>query len=144
MKEFVSAVEDIEAEEAREARIEELIAQGNSREDAETLVDRGTPVEFMIDGRVLKGYKPNEGQLIFLLASLGRGQSKESRMASIVNIMMESLGTDDKDYFEGRLLSSDPKNRLRPKVIEEVFEHLTAEWFRKDVPGDDPALPTAG
>jgi hypothetical protein len=48
-------------------------------------------VEFKLDDRVMRAYQPTEGQLAFMLAAMGRGQSDESRFASIVNIMMESL-----------------------------------------------------
>lgn len=144
MKEFILAVEDEVADQERENAIEALVAQGKTREQAEIEVDRGTPTEFKIGDRVLKAYKPNETQLIFLLASLGRGQSKESRMASIVNVMLESLDEDDKDWFEERLLTSDPRRRIRPSVIESVFEYLTSEWFREAVPGSGAAVPDRG
>lgn len=144
MKEFISAIEDDVADQEREDQIAALMAQGKTREKAEVEVDRGTPVEFKLDDRVMHAYRPHEGQLIFLMASLGRGQSKETRVAGIVNILMESLDEDDKDYFEGRLLTSDVKRRLRPQVIEGIFEHLTSEWFREAVPGSGTAVPDRG
>jgi hypothetical protein len=144
MKEFILAVEDEAADQEREDAIEALVAQGKTREEAEVEVDRGTPIEFKIGERVLKAYKPNETQLIFLLASLGRGQSKESRMASIVNVMLESLDEDDKDWFEERLLTSDPTKRIPPRLIESVFEYLTSEWFREGVSGDGAPVPDRG
>ena len=108
MKEFVSA-------------FEETVAEGE--EGAEQ------PIEFKVDGRVLKAYKPNEGQLIFLMAALGRGQQQADRFASIINIMMAALRDEDKDYLESRLLERDNKKRLRPEIIEQVFEYLMGEWF---------------
>jgi hypothetical protein len=163
MKEFALAVEDeiIEQEredkiaallKEREADITALVEKGVSRVAAEVSiraeieveVDRGKPVEFKIGTRVLKAYKPNETQLIFLLASLGRGQSKTSRMASIVNVMLESLDGDDKDWFEERLLTSVAQDRIHPKTIEGVFEYLTSAWFREDVSEDGAAVPDRG
>lgn len=146
MKEFILAVEDETAEQEREDKIAALMAKDENltREQAEVLVDRGTPTEFKIGNRVLKAYKPNETQLIFLLASLGRGQTKESRIASIINVMMESLDADDKDWFEERLLTSDPTKRLAPSLIENVFEYLTSEWFREAVPADGTAVSDRG
>lgn len=129
MKEFITAVEDVVLEDEREAQIAALMEKGKTRAEAEVEVDEDPYVEFKIDDRVMRAYRPNEGQLIFLLASLGRGQSKESRMASIVNIMMESLREEDKDYFESRLLSR--SHPIAPKTIEAVFEHLTEEWFAR-------------
>ena len=131
MKEFTSAVEEVEFEDEREARILELVEQGKDRTEAEAEVDEEPYVEFKLDDRVMRAYRPTEGQLVFLLAATGRGQSKESRFSSILNIMFESLREDDKDYLESRLLSRDPKKRLRMAKIEGIFEYLVEEWFAR-------------
>lgn len=107
MKEFISAIEENEADE----------------------FDAEEAIEFRVDGRVLHAYKPNEGQLTFILAALGRGQSQQDRFASIVNIMMSSLRGEDRDYLESRLLEREPSKRLRLKVVEGIFEYLAGEWF---------------
>lgn len=110
MKEFTTAVAEVVAE------------------------DDGTPVEeqfvaFKVDGRELHAYNPTPGQLTFMLANLGRGQTADSRFAAIINIMMESLRDEDKDYLESRLLTRDKAKRLDIKQVEEIFEYLTEEWF---------------
>lgn len=110
MKEFITAFEEVATE------------------------DAGTPVEeqfveFKIDGRVLRAYHPTDGQLAFMLAALGRGQTSDQRFAAIVNIMMSSLRDDDADYLESRLLTRDPKKRLPIQQVEAIFEHLSEEWF---------------
>jgi len=140
MKEFVSAVEDIAAEDEREAKIAALIEQGKTREEAEAEVPNEDYVEFSIDGRAMKAYRPEPAQLAFLLAALGRGQTKTSRFAAIMNIMFESLDEDDKDYLEGRMLTRDPQKRLSMKTIEEVFEYITSEWFRSPLPDGGEAV----
>jgi hypothetical protein len=139
------------------ARAAELVAEGMSQEEAEakahseiegfvpfelshmeaTLDDEGN-VQHDDDGkiiahkvvdRVLHAYQPTEGQLIFMLASLGRGQSKDQRFASIINIMLESLREEDAEYLETRLLTRDRKKRLPSEKIEEIFEYLVEQWF---------------
>lgn len=115
MKEFVSAVEDLE----------------NEDDDEESFI------EFKLDGRVMRAYHPNEGQLIFMMAAMGRGQSQDQRFASIMNIMLSSLRDADADYLEGRMLSRG-KDRLPTKKIEEIFEHLSEEWFAR------PTQPPSG
>lgn len=127
MKEFVTAFEESFTEDEREGKIAALVAKGMTREEAEKEVDEY--VEFKVDDRTLRAYPPHEGQLVFMMASLGRGQSNESRFAAIINIMMSSLRDEDADYLEGRLLERDPKKRLSPKTIEEIFEYLSGEWF---------------
>lgn len=144
MKEFVTAYEDVVAEDEREAKIAALIEQGKTREEAEAEVESEDYIEFKIDGRTMRAYRPNPAQLAFLLAALGRGQSKESRFSAIMNIMFEALDEDDKDYLEGRMLTRDPRKRLSMKTIEAVFEHITSEWFRSPVPDGGEAVPAGG
>lgn len=128
MKEFTTSFEEVAAE------------------------DAGTPVEeqaveFKLDGRVMHAYQPLDGQLAFMLASLGRGQSNDQRFAAIINIMLSCLRDDDRDYLEGRLLTRDPKGRLPIAQVEAIFEHLVEEWFGRPTqpPSDSaPSLPSAG
>jgi len=132
VKEFVTAYEDIVAEDDREEKIAALIAEGKTREEAEAEVEAAEGiVTFKVDDRVLKAYPPHEGQLTFMLAALGRGQSADQRFAAIINIMMSSLRGDDQDYLEGRLLDRNPKTRLPMKTIEEIFEYVSEEWFAR-------------
>jgi len=123
MKEFVTAVEEVAKE------------------------DDGTPVEeqyveFKLDGRVMRAYQPTDGQLTFMLAALGRGQTSDQRFAGIVNIMMSSLRDEDQDYLESRLLSRDPKRRLPIKQVEAIFEHLVEEWFARPTQQPSDSAPS--
>lgn len=129
MKEFTTAVEDVLAEDEREEQILALIEQGKTREEAEAEVDFDPYTEFKLDGRVMRAYRPTDGQLAFMMAALGRGQTQDQRFAAILNIMFESLRDDDKDYLESRMLTRNKKTRLPMKQIEAIFEHLTEEWF---------------
>lgn len=132
MKEFttaaVEAVEDAAAK--REERIKAYVAEGMSREDAEKKVNKEDGViEFILDGRKMRSFKPTPGQLTFMMAAMGRGQAKESKYASIVNLMLETFEEDDQEYLESRLLSRKPSEALDLDQLEEIFEHLTEEWF---------------
>lgn len=120
IKEFVSAVED-------------------AVQDADGFAGEKF-TEFSVDGRTLRAYQPTEGQLTFMLAAMGRGQTTDQRFGAIINIMMEALRNDDKDYLESRLLARDPKQRLAVKTIENIFEYLMEEWFaRPTQPSSDSA-----
>lgn len=129
MKEFISAVEEVEQTTEREDKINALIAEGKSREEAEREVDAEVPTEFKLDGRVMHAYAPTTGQLAFMLATMGRGQTDDQRLAGVVNVILYSLRDDDRDYFESRLLERDRKKSLDIKVVEDVFEYLTEQWF---------------
>lgn len=121
MKEFITAVEDVAIEDSGVAVEEKYIS-------------------FSLDGREIHAYQPTDGQLAFMLAALGRGQTSDQRFAAIINIMLSSLRDDDKDYMESRLLSRDPKFMLPIKKVEQIFEHLTEEWFaRPTQPPSDSA-----
>lgn len=139
MKEFITAVEEVEAEDEREAKIAALMESGKTREEAEAEVEPYTA--FKIDGRELRAYAPHEGQLTFMLAALGRGQTQDQRFAAIVNIMLETLRDEDRDYLENRLLTKDRKKRIPLKTVEAIFEHLVEEWFGGKVtpPSSDSA-----
>lgn len=135
IKQFTTTVEDEIFDQEREDKILALMAEkpdgkpGMSRREAEEEVD--PYIEFDLDGRTMRAYRPIEGQVVFMLAALGRGQSKEAKFASILNIMFEALREDDKDHLEGRLLSRDPKVRIGMKKIEAIFEFCVEEWFAR-------------
>lgn len=118
MKEFVSAYDEIENEETGEEQV----------------------IVFKVDGRELHAHPPTDGQLAFMLAALGRGQSADQRFAAILNIMLSSLRDEDADYLESRLLDRNPKTRLPVTQIESIFEYLSEEWFaRPTQPASDSA-----
>lgn len=123
MKEFTTAFEEVAREDQGEAPEEQY-------------------VEFKLDGRVMRAYPPTDGQLAFMLAALGRGQTSDQRFAAIINIMMESLRDEDRDYMEGRLLTRDPKKRLPVKQVEAIFEHLAEEWFARPTQPQSDSAPS--
>lgn len=128
MKEFVSAVQEEIVEQDRESQIAALMEQGRTREEAELEADATEYTDFKLDGRVMRAYKPNSTTLAFMLATLGRGQTKDQRFAAILNIMFESLREEDKDHLENRMLTRGPK-QVKMEQIEEIFEFLIEEWF---------------
>jgi len=74
-----------------------------------------------------------------MLATMGRGQTSDGRTASAINLMLESLRDEDKDWFESRLLTRG-KDRIPVETITEVFEYLVEEWFaRPTQPPSDSA-----
>lgn len=108
----------------------------------------GTPadeqyVAFKVDGRELHAYPPTEGQIAFMLAALGRGQSADQRFGAIINIMLSSMRGEDADYLEERLLTRDPKMKLPIEQVEAIFEYLSGEWFARPTqqPSDSAGSP---
>lgn len=131
MKSFTTAVEEIVNDE-NEGKVQVLDRDGNPQFNEDGTPEMDDPhVLFEVDDRIMRGYNPTEGQLALMVASLGRGQSQDSRLAIIINIMMECLRDQDRDYMEGRLLTRDKKRLMPMKQITEIFEYLVSEWFAR-------------
>lgn len=136
MKTFKTAAIQADALVERDAKIKELIAAGKTQSEAEAEADEdGDFIAFMLDDRKMKAYAPTPGQLAFMIASMGRGQDKHTRFAGIFNILMACLDEEDQDHLEGRLLSRKRSERLELEQLEEIFEHLTTEWFADPTQG---------
>lgn len=142
MKEFITAVEDLaEDENGKVPKLDEN-DQEMRDEDGNVIMD-DPHVRFKLDGRLMRAYPPDEGQLAFMLATLGRGQTNDQRFASIINIMLESLQSEDADFLESRLLTRDKAKKLKIRQIEGIFEYLMEEWFGRPTqpPSDSAASP---
>lgn len=124
MKEFIAAVEDDELEEDEDKVVEFALVDRTP----DGVNEDGSP-KFKETKRVLKAHMPTTGQMTFLLATTGRGQSNQSRFAGIVNVMLSCLEPEDADYFEERLVARERHRRISMKQVEKIFEHLTVEWF---------------
>lgn len=141
MKEFKTAFEEVATEDDREAKIAAMVADGKTREQAEAELEEPF-IEFKVDDRVMHAYHPTDGQLAFMLAALGRGQTQEGRFAAIINIMMGCLRPEDRDYLEGRLLEHETSKRLPIKQVEAIFEYLTEEWFARPTQPQSDSAPS--
>lgn len=122
MKQFFTAYEEV-AQQDEGTPVDEQFVEFELGE----LDKDGNPINV----RALRAFSPTDGQLTFMLAALGRGQSQDQRYAAIINIMMSTLRDEDQDYFEGRLLSRNPQQQLPIEQIEEIFEYLTEQWFAR-------------
>lgn len=144
IKQFEAAVEEVEHSEAIKARIAVLVEEGMTPERAEDKAyeeeERKKAVVFTLRGRKMTAFQPREGQMAFLLANLGRGQTSDGRFAAIVNVMTNSLRGDDKDFFESLLLEGDRRRALKLETVEGIFSYLTEQWFRDDVSEGGAAL----
>ena len=113
MKEFITAAEDFASDEEEKF------------------------TEFTLDGRVMRSYHLTEGQLVFMMVGLGSARTSDDRFAAIVDLILETLRDDDRDYLTSRLITRDPKRRLPVKKVNEIFEYLSGEWFGR--PTESPS-----
>ncbi len=108
MDEFISAVKEADAEGAGEDK------------------DR---LPLKMDGRVLTFNPPTTGQLVLLTTSMGAGNTGARKMGTMLNIIVNALDEDDRDYIEGRLLAGG-KDGLHPDAVKWLVGKVTAHWFR--------------
>lgn len=92
--------------------------------------------EYVPDAKVLNAYRPGEGQLAVLMASLGKGASDLDGVAGPLNFLDSLLDDEGRKYFLDRML--DPKDPFGPVECEQVMEGLIEEW------GGRPTRPSSG
>jgi hypothetical protein len=103
VKEFTTAVRAVEAEQ-----------------------EQDDSLHFVVDGKELQAFKPNDGQLAMLMVSLGRHTSITTRIAGVIDFFVSTMEEDSSAYIVDRLLS-----RTDPFGIEEVtgiIEWMVEEW----------------
>jgi hypothetical protein len=83
-------------------------------------------IEIPIDGRKIPAYRPSDGQLAVLMASIGTGASDIDGVAGPMNFFGSLLDDDGKKYFTDRLL--DRKDAFGPEDLVEIMEALVEEW----------------
>lgn len=82
--------------------------------------------EFKLDGRVMKAYNPDDGQLAMFLASIGRGQAASDKVAGAINFFCSVLDEDDATHIEVRLL--DRHDPFGLEQVEEIMQGIIEEW----------------
>lgn len=92
----------------------------------ERSTDDDTKIEFKIDGEDVVAFLPQGGQLAMLLASVGRGQTEEQRIAGYINFFVNVLDKKAANLVERRLL--DREDPFGIDQVEEILDWLVLEW----------------
>jgi hypothetical protein len=100
MKEFNTAIEE-------------------SERDDETM-------EFKIDGQLLRAYRPTDGQLALLMASLGRHTNEMTKVAGVIDFFVTVMDDESYNYVVNRLLSRE--DALGLEQVQGVIEWMIEEW----------------
>lgn len=113
MREFTTAVKRVQEEE--------------SAEEGQTFVIN----EVDEDGNVVKRvecryFEPGDGQLAFLMASVGRHTSLPTKLAGVINFFVEVLDEPSHQYIVGRLLDRDDEFGI--EEVTEIMESMVEEW----------------
>lgn len=113
MKEFITAAEQSDADEEQ-------------------------PLEFSIDGQVLRAFRPTEGQIAMTMVTLGRHTSEQKKIAGIIDFFVEILDEDSYQYVVDRLLSrTDPIGLTQ---VSEILSWMVEEWTGR--PTQPPSVST--
>lgn len=88
--------------------------------------DTEAPMEFLLDGEKIRAYKPTEGQLAMLMASMGRHTTDQTKIAGIIDFFVAVLDEEGHQYVVSRLLSRD--DPLGIVQVQEVMEWMIEEW----------------
>lgn len=92
----------------------------------EFIADDEEALTFMIDGQELRAFKPTEGQIALVMASVGRHASDTTKMAGIIDFFVSIMDEESHQYLVERLLSREDPLSLRK--VEEVLLWLMEEW----------------
>lgn len=111
MKEFDTAVKEVtEVDEGTTFKITTRDAKGKITDETELLA-----------------YKPSDGQLAMLMASLGRGSSETDSVAGVINFFVKVLDSSGARYIENRLLDR-ADTGFELEQVEDIMEWLVEEW----------------
>lgn len=110
MKQFEVAVEEA-AEDGNQGAVEFEIRKGPEKDD---------------EWQKVTAYLPQGGQLAMLLASVGRGQTEEQRIAGYINFFVNVLDDEGANLIERRLLSR--KDPFGIKTVEKILDDLVLDW----------------
>ena len=98
--------------------------------------DSEAPMEFKIDGHVVRAFRPTDGQIAMLMAALGRHTSESTKVAGVIDFFVYTLDDESYNYVTNRLLSRD--DALEMDQIQEVIEWMIEEWSGR------PTQPASG
>lgn len=90
------------------------------------------PLEFMIDGQEVRAFRPTDGQMAMLMASMGRHTSEATRLAGIIDFFVTVMDDESHQYVVDRLLSrTDP---LGLEQVTDVMMWMIEEWSGRPTP----------
>lgn len=110
MREFITAVAAVvEDEDGTHFPIKEVDAEGN-----------------VIHVQDCVAYKPAEGQVIMMMAGLGRHGTMADKVSSIINFLADTVDETTHAYLVSRLLNRNDEFGL--EQVQEILEALMEEW----------------
>lgn len=107
-------------------------------EAAETDEDRDNGNPFLVDGVECHCYKPEDGQLAVLLASVSRSQNWQTQVAGIINFFVEVLDDQSHQHIVGRLM--DRNDPFGLDEVKDIMEWMVEDWTGR--PTQPPSVST--
>lgn len=98
------------------------------------------PLEFAIDGKTLRAYRPTEGQMAMLMMSLGRHTTESTKIAGAIDFFVSIMDQESYNYLADRLLSRDDPIDL--EEVTEVVQWIIEEWAGRPTPRPSVSMPS--
>lgn len=100
-------------------------------EAQETDEDRDEGQVFKVDGVECRCFKPEDGQLAILMASVSRSQNWQTQVAGIINFFVEVLDDDSHQYIVSRLMDRDDPFGL--DEVKDIMEWMVEDWTGRPI-----------
>lgn len=98
------------------------------------------PLEFSLDGKVLRAFRPTEGQLALLMAAVSRHTSEATKVAGAIDFFVSIMDQDSYTYLADRLMSREDPIGL--EQITEVTQWIIEEWSGRPTPSPSVSTPS--
>jgi hypothetical protein len=116
---------------------------------AKTVAEKDTPDEgitrFKIDGKEMVAYKPEDGQLILLMATTASHSNLHEKIAGVINFFVAVLDEKSHHHIVGRLMDRDDDFGI--EEVTDIMHELIEEWSgnpTEGVSGSSPSRSRAG
>jgi hypothetical protein len=101
--------------------------------------DASEALEFDVDGVTCKCYRPTDGQLAILMASIGRTSTTEEGVGGVINFFASTLDDVSHQHLTARLL--DRRDSFGLPQVQGIIKWMVEEWTAR--PTQEPSGSTS-
>lgn len=118
--------------------MKEFTTAAAEAEKPEGAEDEG--MEFSVDGVLCHCYKPNDGQLAFLMATTGRHSNEQEQIAGIINFFVAVLDDQSHDFLVKKMLDRDDDFGILE--VQEIMQWMVEEWTARPTQSPSASTPS--
>jgi hypothetical protein len=98
------------------------------------------PLEFSIDGKTLRAYRPTEGQMAMLMAALGRHTTEATKVAGAIDFFVAIMDQESYNYLADRLMSRD--DPIEIEEVSDIVQWIIEEWAGRPMLSPSASTPS--